>query len=782
MNALSRSSCWNELYAEDGSVRPHWRYLYDSLHSMRPAELTSRASELSGLLRENGVTYNIYSENHEKDWPLDTIPLVLPSHEWSSLERGLIQRAELQSRIFNDLHGKRRLLSEGILPPSFLFAHPDWLPAAFPANLEVPPYVPLIGFDLTRGRNGDWRVLSDRVQNPSGAGYALQNRVLLTKIFPSLYRDAGVHRLVNWFRALRAELRAAAPVGVENPHVVLLSPGPGHETWFEHTYLATYLGLTLVRGQELELRGDRIWVRTVSGDRPVDVILRRVNDAWCDPLYFRPDSLLGVPGLVRAVHAKTVTVVNPLGSGVLNNPGMLAYLPRMCRLLMGEDLILPSLPTWWCGEPAGLSHVLENLPRMVLKPTFPIPGSNSILASRLDLQKLAEMRARIIQEPELWVGQEECEHAMAPAWQNGEWVERHTVLRTFACGNPRTGYRVLPGGLTRMGASEGELIVSNQDGGISKDTWILSSEPEREVLNREAVLSVGNAPATALLPATAAENLFWAGRYQERTLVLIRRLREVIQLENGEPLSPEQIQALACATGGLWQGTRADNDSLWSQIISNPQAAGGIAYDIHWLTFNGKALRGIVDNEAMGIVQRLGEPIDTASAVEIGRYLDTLAIHLRALSSVWSDWSTDDPRHIFTGLGQKCEWLDILLSTLRAVSTMDNSPVLRMVLEIDQGVAPGLVLQGENLIHLASADTRRPRSLASTAEGILVLLQRLPRGKNLSRSKPEALALRLLAQIALGDLDSLPTHFNEFTQALHSTYFLAPASPGWLQN
>ncbi|HSQ42449.1 MAG TPA: circularly permuted type 2 ATP-grasp protein, partial [Fibrobacteraceae bacterium] len=302
---MSDTQSWNELRLPEGAIRPHWRYVFEAWERMGKEDLAKREVDLASLLRTNGVTYNIYKESNEKDWPLDLMPLIIPSSEWASLERGLIQRAELQSLIFRDLNGERRLLAEKILPPEFLFGHPDWMPVACPPQITGAAYVPLVGFDLTRGPDGQWRVLADRVQNPSGAGYALQNRVLLSKVFPSLYREAGVHRLVHWFRALRAELRASAPAGVAPPHVVLLSPGPGHETWFEHSYLATYLGLTLVRGQDLELRGDRLWVRSVGGDRPVDVILRRVNDAWCDPLYLRPDSLLGVPGLVRAVQAGT---------------------------------------------------------------------------------------------------------------------------------------------------------------------------------------------------------------------------------------------------------------------------------------------------------------------------------------------------------------------------------------------------------------------------------------------------------------------------------------------
>lgn len=749
---------------------------------MGDQELALREAELKLLLRENGVTYNIYSENHERDWPLDLMPVVFPSSEWAGLERGLIQRAELQSLIFRDLHGKRSLIAEGIIPAEFLFGHCDWLPAVCTPQMQENLHIPLVGFDLSRGPDGIWRVLADRVQNPSGAGYALQNRVLMSKVFPSLYREAGVHRLVHWFRALRAELRACAPAGVENPHLVLLSPGPGHETWFEHSYLATYLGLTLVRGQDLELRGDRIWVRAVSGDRPVDVILRRVNDTWCDPLYLRPDSLLGVPGLVRAVQAGTVAIVNPLGAGVLNNPGLLAFLPKICKHLLGEDLLLPSLATYWCGDESACTYVLDHLGSMVIKSAFPTPDSASIHGSTLDQAGLESLRQRITSKPSHWVAQEECTHSVVPAWQNGEHVKRHMVLRTFACGNLRTGYRIMPGGLTRMGVSEHELVVSNQDGGISKDTWILSSEPERERLNRDAVLSVGMQTGTSSLPAAATESLFWSGRYLERALVLIRRLREVLALDPEDSLAQESSAAISCASGGLWNASAIRPKEQLSKLVFDASVAGSIAFDLYWLVWNGRSLRGIVGAEIMGILQRLLEPAPSENHLEIIRHLDTMSMQLRALSSTFTDWSLDDPRRIFTELGQKSEWLHVALSTLLAVRSYAAPAELRILLEVDQGAPPSLVESGDDVVQLAVNDTRRPRSLVSTVECMLALLSRLPRSKQQHRGRPEALALRILSNLALEDLDTMAELLQEFDLALHESYFVAQTTPGWLQN
>jgi uncharacterized alpha-E superfamily protein len=354
------------------------------------------------------------------------------------------------------------------------------------------------------------------------------------------------------------------------------------------------------------------------------------------------------------------------------------------------------------------------------------------------------------------------------------------VLRTFACGNPRSGYRVMPGGLTRIGASEHELVVSNQDGGISKDTWILSSEPERERLNREQVLSVGSQGGNAPLPAAAAESLFWLGRYLERALVFIRRLREVVGQDSEEPIAQEFSVALACVSGGLWKPEFLPKAQL-SQVTFNVEQSGSVAFDLYWLVWNGRSLRGVIGSEAMGILQRLSEPAGAENTIELGRHLDTLSMQLRALSSNFMDWSMDDPRRIFTELGRKSEWLHLSLGTLQNARSLPVPIELRTILEVDQGAPPSLVMSNEDVVSQAVNDTRRPRSLASTVESILALLERLPRSRQNSRGRPEALALRMLSNLVLEDLEELPTRLGEFDTALHDSYFVAQKTPGWLQ-
>ncbi|HSQ42959.1 MAG TPA: alpha-E domain-containing protein, partial [Fibrobacteraceae bacterium] len=427
--------------------------------------------------------------------------------------------------------------------------------------------------------------------------------------------------------------------------------------------------------------------------------------------------------------------------------------------------------------------VLADLPKLVLKNIYPSPEQGRIFASQLDADGLAELRQRVLAQPAQWVGQEEFQHSLTPAWRDQRLVMRHMVLRTFACGNPINGYRVMPGGLTRFGASDDELVVSNQDGGISKDTWILSSEPERERLNREAVLSVGTSSlANAPLPAAAAENLFWAGRYQERALVLIRRLRDLLALEPLEDSIPLELsQALSCASGGLWKQEKQPREQLAS-IVFDPHQPGSIAFDLHWLVWNGRCLRGVISGEILGVIQRLGEVVEPNGGLELGRHLDTLSMQLRALSSLYADWSIDDPRRVFSCLGQRSEWLQLALGFLQSIPPQISSDALRLILDVDQGAPPGLVQIGDDVIRQAVEDARRPRSLASTVEAILQLLERLPRQRAQVRGRPEAIALRMLSSLALGNLDGVSEMLMELHSSLHETYFVAPVAPSWLQN
>ncbi len=503
-------------------------------------ELLRRRDEIALQLEQDGVTYNVAAADGRphRPWELDPIPLVLSSDEWAPLEHGVAQRAQLLDLVLSDLYGPRRLLSRGDLPPSVILEDPSFLRVCDGIRLPTERQPMIYAADLTRGPDGRWMAMGNRTQAPSGAGYAIQNRNVVSKVFPTIFRNAEAMRLAPFIRTLRTTLQAAAPGGVEDPSIVVLTPGPLAETAFEHAFVATQLGYPLVEGSDLVNREGRIWLRTVSDLVPVDVILRRVDAWFCDPLELLPESTLGVPGLVDATRAGTVTVVNPLGSGVLENAALSVFLPELSRTLLDEDLSLASVESWWCGHPPSMSHILANLDTMVIRPTSRRRGGSTIDASLLSTTELDELRMRIDADPEAWVGQSRVAPPTAPLLSSDGFHPRPTVLMTFAVAES-SDYLVMTGGLARTARTSVPGPITNRTGAVAKDTWVLSTEPETLRGFWLTGAPTHAAEPTAPLPSRAAENMFWLGRYSERAEAAVRLLRVV----NGRRTEFQQVTA-----------------------------------------------------------------------------------------------------------------------------------------------------------------------------------------------------------------------------------------------
>lgn len=527
-----RAGGFDELFATGVSPLPHWDYLLRGLKSLTRRELIDRGHETVRLLRENGVTYNIRDDDgpRERLWGLDPVPVLFTSAEWSRIEAGLIQRAELLDEILRDLYGERKLVRRGLLPAELIFAHRGYLRPCVQVALPRDSHLQMYAADLVRRRDGTLVVVADRTQAPSGAGYALENRLITSSVFPSLYRDSNVHRLAIFFRAMRTMLQELGGRLDDNPRVVVLTPGPANETYFEQAYLANYLGYSLAEGHDLTVRDGKVWLKTLDGLKPVHVILRRVDDDYCDPLELRMDSLLGVPGLVEAVRRGQVALGNSLGSGLAQNAGLHAYLPAICRELTGQDLLIPSAETWWFGDPVVRDHALRRLDRLIIKGIHGLPGL-PVFGGALSEKQLDELRRRIRRAPHLYVGQDHIRTSTVPSLSDGGLRPRPMVLRSFLVARGDS-YTALPGGLTRVGLSRDDVFISNQRGGISKDTWILASEREQRVTLMPAAtpaVSVALSRSGGEVPSRVADHLFWVGRYAERADFAIRPLREVLR-------------------------------------------------------------------------------------------------------------------------------------------------------------------------------------------------------------------------------------------------------------
>ena len=527
-SALHYGDTFDESSADGVSPRSHWKPLMESLHALGVEELGRRWALAERRIRENGITYNIYGDplGAHRPWRTDLVPMLLLEDEWSFIEAGIIQRAELLSRLLADLYGDQNLLKDGHFPAAQLFGNPAFLRPLVGVQVPRHSQLHMLAVDLARSPDGQWWVLADRTQAPSGSGYALENRTIISDLLPELFRESNVRRLAPFFRAQREALIAMSTA--ENPRVVLLTPGPHNETYFEHSFLAKYLGFTLVVGADMTVRDRRVFLKTVSGLEPVDVILRRVDDGFCDPLELRGDSLLGVPGLVDAIVAGNLTVANALGSGLIESAAIMPFLPGLARHLLGEDLKLPSVATWWCGQPKALDWVLNHLDSIVVKPAFPSRGGmEPVFGSELPEDKKTELIERMLAFPHEYVAQEQVELSSAPVWEENRLRPRSMVLRTYVLNTP-TGWVALPGGLVRVSDVHG-TVVSMQRGGHSKDVWVLSGQPvDTFSMLRPVTEPLELRRASLVVPSGVADNTFWLGRYVERAENMARILRSMV--------------------------------------------------------------------------------------------------------------------------------------------------------------------------------------------------------------------------------------------------------------
>jgi len=517
------------------------------------ADLNTRSDNLQRQVRDNGITYNVYAsaDQPQRPWSLDLFPLMLGTADWQQIQAGVMQRMQLLERIMDDAYGPQKLVLNGQLPAALVQGHPAYLPAM----RGVPPvggrYLSLAAFDLARGPDGCWWLLSQRTQAPSGLGYLLENRLIVSRLFPQAFEAFPVQRLAETYRTLVDGMKARSPAGA-SAHIALLTPGPYNETYFEHAYLARYLGLSLVQGNDLTVRGEKLYLKTLQGLQPVHGLLKRVDDDWLDPLEMRADSTLGVPGLLQAVRSGNLLVANTPGSGFLESNALLGFMPSLARDLLGEALQLPAIPSWWCGESAALQDVLPRIQSCVIKPTYPYNTDRQsfepVLGHTLSRREQDEWAGRILRDPDAHTLQSWLPLSHQPTWQAESKAaatgassiqSRPVVLRVFAVADARGGWQVLPGGLARLGTREG--IASMQRGGSSADVWVQSPSPSP---SQSQTQSQSASPAAAepasqqrqrLVTSRAAENLFWMGRYTERTentLRLVRLSLEILSSEN----------------------------------------------------------------------------------------------------------------------------------------------------------------------------------------------------------------------------------------------------------
>lgn len=671
-----------------GLARP-WEEFFSHLGHEGFHDLNRRTRNLERQVRDNGITYNVYADANgpQRPWSLDLFPLILSPESWQQIDAGILQRVRLLDRIMADVYGPQRLLVDGLLPSALVQGHPGYLRAMRGVKPAGGTHLHVAAFDLARDADGAWWVVSTRTQAPSGLGYLLENRLIISRLFPEAFREMQVQRLASTYRALLDGLRQMSPAGA-NARVVLLTPGPYNETYFEHAYLARYLGLTLVEGSDLTVRDQRLFLKTLQGLEPVHGLLKRLDDEFLDPLELRSDSRLGVPGLLQAIRAGNVLVANAPGSAFLESTALLGFLPALSRALLGEELALPSLPTWWCGERAAMEAVLPQLAERVVKPTWPSSDASAVLGRSLSRRELDEWAGRILRQPDEHTVQAFMPLSQMPTWkrrEEGDHIEpRSVMLRVFAVSDGVQSWRVLPGGLARI-ASANQDIVSMQRGGSSADVWVQTrGEVDTTTLLAAAPGLPSRGHRSRLVTSRAAENLFWLGRYTERAENTIRLAQLTLQCLNGEDQSSQPLlswlsalavqHALVLPTVPPATHARRVFERSLVATLTDTQHATSVGFNLRALRSAASAVRERLSQQQWNVIEsaereffaesaRIAQDGDYSS-IDAMRVLEQVSGYTAAMTGAQTDRMTRDDGWRLLSTGRHIERLGFLASAL----------------------------------------------------------------------------------------------------------------------
>lgn len=783
---------YDELLSADGAVRLPYVKLIEDLTRLGRFDLKHRYDVARRIVHEQGITYNVYGDNRgmERPWQLDPVPFMLSASEWKGLETALVQRATLINKIIGDCYGEQELIRSGWLPPALVFAQPDFLRPCHGVRPPQDTYLHIYAADIARSPDGRWWVISDRTQIPTGAGYALANRLVTSRVLAESFRDCQVQRLAGFFRDVQASLSQLASRRTDDPRVVLLTPGPYNETYFEQGYLARYLGYSMVEGQDLTVRDNRVFLKTLSGLEPVDVILRRVDDDFCDPLELRSDSMLGVPGLAEAFRAGNVAVANSLGSGLLQSPAFMAFLPGLCKHILGEELKMPSVATWWCGQQKAENYVLEHMDDLFVKPAFRshLKGTNP--ERGMSEAEREALRRRIAIQPHLFVAQERVELSTAPIWNGDRLAPSPTTLRVYLVATAE-GYKVMPGGLVRSASNMDSKFVTMQKGGCSKDAWVLSDKPVEGVsllhtAGQEVELRrVGNN-----LPSRLADNFFWLGRYCERADSTARLLRSALNRFNPESTGstlPVLMPVLLTleAQGQLVVSSpekKTTAEVLEAELLAaifDSQRSGSLRRIADHLQRLATMLRDRTSNDVWRVLSELDDrlTLQTAAPVVLAGdaigVLNQTVIGLAAFNGLARENMTKAQGWRFIDIGLRIERAIYLCTVLRNVlrsEEADNPSVLEAILEVADSTITyrsryNLLPHIAAVFDLLILDDTNPRSLIFQLMQLQKHFDRLPfEQQSAQLSQGERVLLECSTRVRLmdpGELARLESGWDE---------------------
>jgi uncharacterized circularly permuted ATP-grasp superfamily protein/uncharacterized alpha-E superfamily protein len=792
---------FDALVDADGTVRAEWTNVLEALRNIDEAERRKLYDNAQRILRENGVTFVAQddADSTHRPWRLDLLPMVIAPDDWAALEIGLVQRARLLNELLGDLYGEQRTLTENILPPNLVFGNPRFLPACMHIPAKQGTYLHLIAFDVARAPDGRWWVLGDRTEMPSGAGYALENRVVTSRCLPEVFAGSNVRRHAHFFRAYNQHVLSLT--GKDEPLAVFLTRGPAKRTYFDHAYLARYLGHEVVEGSDLTVRDDHVYLKTIEGLKQVDLIFRAIRSEMADPLELRADSMLGVPGLLQSARTGTVTVGNQLGSGVIESPGFLSFLPAACRHLLGEDLAIPSVATWWCGQESERRYVLERLDELLVRR---ISTTHSVLAGgrdgRVSKYLTTVARDRLVELVEHaghdFVGQEPLALSTAPVWTGGTLKPEPSVLRLYVAATA-DGYEVLPGALTRISHDSDPNAAWLAVSDLSKDTWVMSEAPVEPLSllanqHEEGRLRRGHRN----LPSRAADNLFWLGRYTERAEAAVRLFRSLVIRLAGELgsnrylVSHERVVSLLVihkhissrrAKRAMQEGRVGVERELWA-ILFDPESRDGLANVLGNVKRTAEIVRDRLSFDAYQTLMVLTEisaqrqTYATSETEQALRLLNRLVQNLAAFSGMAMENMTRGYGWRFLDMGRRIERIramNHLVQNLTVHGDPESDGSLELLLELADSrmtyrgryhAAPRLA----RVLDLVLADESNPRSIAYQLATISGLLAALPTTEDEGVLRhDQRIVTELLSRLQVADVFDLATKKNRFDSRIH---------------
>jgi uncharacterized circularly permuted ATP-grasp superfamily protein/uncharacterized alpha-E superfamily protein len=777
------SNAFDEAIDSSGKLRAHWKTLVEGLESLGRVELDRRWKQGLAQIQRDGVTFNPFDAENgsSRPWMLDPIPMVVAESEWNSLAVGIEQRARLFEALLADLFGPQRLLQEKIIPPELYFGNPAVYPAYHSLISPEQQHLTLYATDLARASDGRWIVTGDRTRAPFGLGYVLENRFIASQVFPTLFRRGQIRRMASFFLNLRKSLASQAFRSKENPRIVLLTSGPGSRAYFEDAYLARYLGFILAEGGDLAVRNNQVMLKTLGALLPVEVIFRRNDDELCDPVELSGATRNGVAGLLESCRNKHVAVANSLGSRVAESPAFLPWLPQICKFLLSEQLRLPTIQTWWCGEPTGLKYVLDNLNQLIIRKAFRTDADESpVRPADMDYSQRQKLVEQIRLHPSRFVGQESLVRSTVPVWTEEGTKPWHLAVRSFSTVRAEA-ITVLPGGLARISPDYRRLDSTMTSGERSQDIWVLADSPVKDIrLNSLFSDQVELRRSGPDLPSRAADNMFWLGRYMGRAEGTVRLLREVFQLMSNESDRYETLGQLFRALVDLGQ---IDPDyvinELRTQLPSVEETLPVAIFDLQ----RDRSLRSSVQHavrivsavpdrinpDMSRVIRRLADactpPVDRPlSPAQSLAMLDEVLPHILAFDGLVSENMTRGFGWLFLDLGLRIEraWQMTLLLDSTVTHTATEEPlVLESLLQIGASLMTYRSrylsnIQVAPVIDLLICDETNPRSVAYQLSRILEHVNRLPRKDQYGvKSLEQSMALNLLSLVEVADVFEL---------------------------